>query len=152
MWQKFRVRVVCAEHHEQVALHHRVVGSLRADHADSANPTRIIVRHDVLALDGVNKWRLESIGQRAQLAGGTAAARAAHDDDASCRVDSLRRVGYRLFSRDHFRQRLQGRDARDSRLRPGFKDVLRNRQVRDPAPRIRSTDCLMYYSRGLRRS
>ncbi len=49
--QELRIRIVCTEHQQQLAMHHRIVDGLGADHADAAHPAGLVVRHDVLALD-----------------------------------------------------------------------------------------------------
>src|SRR5208337_2981307 len=61
--QEFRIGIVGAEHQKQIAMHDGVIVRLRSDHADAAHPAWVVVRHDVLAFDGMDQWRLEPIGE-----------------------------------------------------------------------------------------
>src|ERR1700684_2235394 len=84
--QEFRIRIIGAEHQQQLAAHDRIVDGLGADHADAAHPMRVIVGHDILALDRMDQRRLEAIRKRAQVLRSAVAAGSAHDDDAVGRV------------------------------------------------------------------
>src|SRR3984957_17863829 len=81
--QEYGIRIVGAEHQKQIAIHDGAVDRLCSDHADAAHPARIVVRHDVLALDGMDQRRLEPIGERAQFLGRAMTSGAADDHDAS---------------------------------------------------------------------
>ena len=57
---------------------HRIAGGLVADHADVSHPTRAVIRHDAVALDRMDRRRLEAIREcvrfrRNTMAAGTAA-------------------------------------------------------------------------------
>jgi hypothetical protein len=58
---------------------HRIAGGLGADHADVSHPTtRVVMRHDALGLDRMDRRRLEAIREcvrfrRNAMAAGTAA-------------------------------------------------------------------------------
>src|ERR1700730_7316557 len=59
--QEVRVGIISADHQQQVAMHHRIVDRLGANHAEAAHPAWVLVGHDVLALDRMDQRRLESI-------------------------------------------------------------------------------------------
>ncbi len=141
--QKLRVRIVSAEHQEEIALHHRVVTGLRADHADATDPARVVIGQDVLPLDGMNEWRFEAIRKGFELRGCAATAGAAHDRNAPGRVDALARLGNRLLGGHHLGQRPECCNAGDAGFRLRLEHVLRTRQMRHTAAGIRGTDCLM---------
>ena len=59
--QEVRVGIISADHQQQVAMHHRIVDRLGANHAEAAHPAWVLVGHDVLALDRMDQRRLEPI-------------------------------------------------------------------------------------------
>jgi hypothetical protein len=132
-------------------MHDRVVDGLGADHADAAHPARIVIRHDVLALDRMDQRRLEPVRERAQLFRGAVASGAAHDDDAAGRIDAAGDIGDVRVARHDLGPRLQGRDARDFAVGLGADDILRQRQMGDAAAGIGGRNRLMNDGRRLRR-
>ena len=99
-------------------MHDGVVDGLGADHADAAHPARIVIRHDVLALDRMDQRRLEPVRQRAQLVGRAVAAGAAHDHDAAGLIDAAGDFGDIGLARGELGPRLQRRDAGHARRPP----------------------------------
>ena len=87
---------------------------LRSDHADAAHPARVVVRHDVFALDGMDQRRLEPIGERAQFLGCAMTSGAAHDHDAAGFVDAAGDLGNICLAGDDFGSRLERGDARNA--------------------------------------
>src|SRR5258706_8413239 len=83
----FGVRIVRADHQQQVAIHDCVIYGLGVDHADAAHPVWVVVRHDVLTLHRMDQWRLRSIRESAQLFASAVASGLAHGYDAGCAVD-----------------------------------------------------------------
>ena len=147
--QEHGIRIVGAEHQKQIAMHDGVIDRLRSDHADAAHPARVVVRHDVFALDGMDQWRLEPIGERTQFLGCAMTSGAAHDHDAAGLVDTASDLGDIGFAGDDFRSRLERRDARNAAVGLGADDVHRQRQMRDAAAGIGGGDRLMDDSRRL---
>ena len=68
--QELRIGLVGADHEQEIAVHDAVIRRPGADHADPADPTRIVVQHKVLALDRVDQRRLEPIRQGAEFIDG----------------------------------------------------------------------------------
>ena len=95
-------------------MHDCVIVRLRADHADAAHPARVIVRHDVLAFDGMDQRRLEPIGKRTQLLGRAMTSGAAHDHDVVGFVDAAGHLGNIVFTGRDFRTRLERGDTRNA--------------------------------------
>ena len=149
--QELRIGVVGADHQQEIAVHDRVIRRPGADHADAAHPMRIVVRHEILALDRVDQRRLEPIRQGAQFIGGAMAAGAAHDEDMVREIDPICDFVDVVVARDALGRRLQGHDARDGTFCARGNDVLRQRQVSDAAAGVRGGDRLMHDARRLRR-
>ena len=151
MREEFRIGIVGAEHQQQIAMHDRVVDGLRADHADAAHPARVVVRHDVLALDRMDQRRLEPIGERAQFVGCAMAPGAAHDHDAAGLIDPAGDIGDVCITRCDFGSWLQRREAGHAAVGLCRDDILRQRQMRDATAGIGGCDRLMNDGRCLSR-
>ncbi len=75
--QPLAVRIVGAEHEQQIGALDRVQTRPGADQADTADPMRVVERQHVLAAIGVHQGRPEAVGQCDQPGLGAAAAGAA---------------------------------------------------------------------------
>jgi hypothetical protein len=147
-----RVRVVRAHHQQQVGTHDRIIDGLRADHADAAHPMWIIIRHDVLTLDGMDQRRLETIGENLQLHCRSVAAGAAHDENTPRGIDPARDACDVLGARRDLRAWLQSLDAGDVAVGVRQHDVLRQCEMRNATARIGGGNRLMdHRGRLLRR-
>ena len=124
-------------------MHDRVVDRLGSDHADATHPPRIIVRHDVFALDRMDQRRFHTIRERTQLLAGAMATGAAHNYDAVCHFDAAGDIDDVLLIRNDLGRVLQGRDARYRAVGFRFNDILRQSQVSNASPRIGSRNRLM---------
>jgi hypothetical protein len=130
-------------------MHDGVINRLCSDHPDAAHPARVVARHDVFALDGMDQRRLQPIGKRAQFLGCAMTSGTAHDHDGPGLVDAAGDLGNICFAGDNFGSRLERGDARNAALGPRAEDVLRQGQIRDAAAGIGSGDGLMDDAGGL---
>jgi hypothetical protein len=145
------MRILGAHHQQQFGAHDRIVYRLRTDHADATHPVWIIIRHDVLALDGMDQRRLETVGQGPQLRRGPMAAGPAHDENAAGRVYPARDTGYILRAHRDLRARPQSVHAGDAAVGSRQDDVLRQCEMSDAAARVGRGDRLMDDGGGLLR-
>ena len=147
--QEYGIRIVGAEHQKQIAIHDGLIDRLRSDHADAAHPARVVVGHDVFALDGMDQWRLEPIGERAQFVGCAMTSGAAHDHDAAGL--SMRRA---ISAISASLATISGRGLSVARLETlpsalALMTSMRQRQMRDAAAGIGGGDGLMDDGRRL---
>jgi hypothetical protein len=123
---------------------HRVIGRLGADHAKTAHPARIVVRHQFLAPHRMDQRGLEPVRQGAQLGRGATAASTAHDRHAAGPVDPPRDFGDVALACREFGARPQRRDAEPGAISLCRQHILRKRELCDARAGIGGGDRLIY--------